>query len=149
MRTVRLGRTFDAVLVHDAIDYMTTEADLRAAVETAYAHCRPGVALFVPDDIAETSSPAPTTAGDGATCATSSGAATPTRRHLDGDRVRRSCCATRTARPRGPRDAPHAACSPRATVAASCWREVGFATAEAVLEETTEDREPRVIRACR
>jgi SAM-dependent methyltransferase len=25
MRTVRLGRCFDAVLVHDAIDYMTTE----------------------------------------------------------------------------------------------------------------------------
>ncbi len=54
MRTLRLGRTFDAVFVHDAIEYMTTEADLRAAVTTAYEHCRPGgVAVLVPDDIAE------------------------------------------------------------------------------------------------
>src|SRR5947199_313515 len=28
MRTVRLGRTFDAVFVHDAVDYMLTEDDL-------------------------------------------------------------------------------------------------------------------------
>jgi SAM-dependent methyltransferase len=50
MRTLRLERTFDAVFVHDAIAYMTTEADLRAAIETAYAHCRPGgAALFCPD----------------------------------------------------------------------------------------------------
>src|SRR5215469_1413156 len=42
MRTVRLGRDFDAVFVHDAVDYMTTEADLRLVAETAFAHCRPG-----------------------------------------------------------------------------------------------------------
>lgn len=55
MRTVRLGRTFDAVFIHDAVDYMTTEADLGAAVATAFAHCRPGgVAVFMPDWIAET-----------------------------------------------------------------------------------------------
>ncbi len=54
MRTVRLGRQFDAVFVHDAIEYMTTEADLRQAIGTAYAHCRPGgVAVLVPDHIAE------------------------------------------------------------------------------------------------
>jgi SAM-dependent methyltransferase len=54
MRTVRLGRDFDAVFVHDAVDYMTTEADLRLVIETAFAHCRPGgIAVFVPDDIAE------------------------------------------------------------------------------------------------
>jgi SAM-dependent methyltransferase len=54
MRTVRLGRTFDAVLVHDAVDYMTTEADLAAAIETAYVHCRPGgVAVFIPDQTRE------------------------------------------------------------------------------------------------
>jgi SAM-dependent methyltransferase len=54
MRTLRLGRTFDAVFVHDAIDYMTTEADLRHAVSTAYEHCRVGgVAVLVPDNIAE------------------------------------------------------------------------------------------------
>jgi SAM-dependent methyltransferase len=55
MRTIRLGRTFDAVLVHDAVDYMTSEADLREVIETAFAHCRPGgIALFVPDHTAET-----------------------------------------------------------------------------------------------
>lgn len=58
MRTVRLGRQFDAVFVHDAIEYMTTEADLRQAVATAYEHCRPGgVAVLVPDDIAENYEP--------------------------------------------------------------------------------------------
>ncbi|HEY3955307.1 MAG TPA: class I SAM-dependent methyltransferase [Streptosporangiaceae bacterium] len=55
MRTIRLGRTFDAVFVHDAVDYMTTEADLGQVMATAYAHCRPGgVAVFVPDCLAET-----------------------------------------------------------------------------------------------
>jgi SAM-dependent methyltransferase len=50
MRTVRLGRTFDGVFAHDAICHMTKKADLRAALKTAFAHCRPGgVALFVPD----------------------------------------------------------------------------------------------------
>lgn len=54
MRTVRLGRTFDAVFIHDAIGYMTTEDDLRRALETAFLHCRPGgVALFAPDFVAE------------------------------------------------------------------------------------------------
>ncbi len=42
MRTVRPGRLFDAVFVHDAIGYMTTAAMLRQAMETAAAHCRPG-----------------------------------------------------------------------------------------------------------
>lgn len=55
IRTVRLGRTFDAVFVHDAICHMTTETDLRAVMKTAYEHCRPGgVALFVPDFVRET-----------------------------------------------------------------------------------------------
>lgn len=55
MRTLRLGETFDGVFVHDAIGYMTSEADLRAALETAYLHLRPGgVALFVPDYVSET-----------------------------------------------------------------------------------------------
>ncbi len=55
MRTLRLGRTFDAVLIHDAIMHMTTAADLRAACETAHAHCCPGgAALFVPDCVRET-----------------------------------------------------------------------------------------------
>jgi SAM-dependent methyltransferase len=55
MRTVDLGRTFDAVFVHDAIMYMTSAADLDAAIRTAYRHCRAGgVALFVPDCVQET-----------------------------------------------------------------------------------------------
>ena len=55
IRTVRLGQTFDAVFVHDAICHMTTERDLRAVMQTAYEHCRPGgVALFVPDFVRET-----------------------------------------------------------------------------------------------
>jgi len=59
MRTARLGRVFDAVFIHDAIVYMTTEDDLRAAITTAYTHCAPGgVALFVPDAVRETFQPA-------------------------------------------------------------------------------------------
>jgi len=58
MRDVRLGRQFDAVFVHDAVSYMTTEDDLRRAIETAAVHCRPGgVALFVPDHVSETFKP--------------------------------------------------------------------------------------------
>ncbi len=55
MRTVRLGHTFDAVFVHDAVDYMTTEEDLGAALATVAAHLAPGgVALIAPDATAET-----------------------------------------------------------------------------------------------
>ena len=58
MRTVRLERRFDAVFVHDAVCYMTSESDLRQAMETAYVHCRPGgVALFAPDYIRENFAP--------------------------------------------------------------------------------------------
>jgi hypothetical protein len=54
MRTVRLGRQFDCIFVHDAITYMTTEGDLGRAVETAFVHCRPGgAALFAPDHVRE------------------------------------------------------------------------------------------------
>ena len=54
MRTVRLGREFDAVFVHDAVMYLTTEDDLRQAVATAFVHCRPGgVAIFAPDHVRE------------------------------------------------------------------------------------------------
>jgi SAM-dependent methyltransferase len=59
MRSVRLGRVFDAVFIHDAIMYITTEADLRRMVETAWVHVRPGgVALFAPDCVRETFQPA-------------------------------------------------------------------------------------------
>jgi SAM-dependent methyltransferase len=59
MRTFRSGRSFDAVFVHDAVDYMTSEADLRQVMETALVHCRSGgLALFVPDHTTETFEPA-------------------------------------------------------------------------------------------
>lgn len=58
MRTIRLGRTFDRVFVHDAITYMATESDLRLALETAFEHCEPGgAALFAPDHVRETFAP--------------------------------------------------------------------------------------------
>jgi hypothetical protein len=52
------------VLVHDAIQYMTTPDDLRLAMTTAFEHCRPGgVALFAPDFTRETFLPATTHGG--------------------------------------------------------------------------------------
>jgi SAM-dependent methyltransferase len=58
MRTLRLGRTFDAVFVQDAASYLTSRRDLRQAVDTAWVHCRPGgAALFAPDFLRETFRP--------------------------------------------------------------------------------------------
>ena len=58
MRTLRLGRTFDAVFVQDALDYLTSLGDLRQAMETAFVHCRTGgVALFAPDHVRENFAP--------------------------------------------------------------------------------------------
>ena len=58
MREVRLGRTFDAVFIHDAVSYMLTEEDLARAIETAWVHCKPGgAALFCPDHLKETFKP--------------------------------------------------------------------------------------------
>ncbi len=55
MRDLRLGRTFDAVFVHDAICYLTSEDDLRLLAETAAVHCRPGGSvLLAPDFVRET-----------------------------------------------------------------------------------------------
>jgi trans-aconitate methyltransferase len=54
MRTLRLGRQFDAVFVHDALTYMTTRGDLIQCMETARIHCKPGgAALFMPDYVRE------------------------------------------------------------------------------------------------
>jgi SAM-dependent methyltransferase len=54
MRTVRLDRTFDAVFLHDAVDYMVTTDDLAAALTTAFVHCRPGgVVVVMPDATTE------------------------------------------------------------------------------------------------
>ena len=58
MRGLRLGRLFDVVFIHDAIDYMLSVEDLRGAIESAFVHCRPGgVALLVPDHVRETFEP--------------------------------------------------------------------------------------------
>lgn len=58
MRSLRLGHTFDAVFIHDAIMYMRTEEELRQALETAYLHCRSGGAvLLAPDCTRETFQP--------------------------------------------------------------------------------------------
>ncbi len=67
MRTVRLGKTFDGVLIHDAIMYMTSDEDLRAALVTAYEHCKLGGAVvIVPDWVAETFRPHTTHEGEDA-----------------------------------------------------------------------------------
>jgi len=59
MRTLRLERTFDVVFIHDAISYLTTEDDLRAALETAFVHVRPGgVVILTPDATTEIFRPA-------------------------------------------------------------------------------------------
>jgi SAM-dependent methyltransferase len=58
MRTVRLGRTFDAVLMHDAVDYLCSGDDLAATFRTAAVHCRPGgIVVVLPDDTRETFEP--------------------------------------------------------------------------------------------
>jgi hypothetical protein len=55
MRTVRLSKRFKAVIIHDAIDYMLSEADLRATFATAAAHLVPGgVFVTSPDYFRET-----------------------------------------------------------------------------------------------
>lgn len=52
MRSCRLGRTFDAVLVHDAVSYMTTRAELAQVYRTAAAHLRPGgVLIALPEEL--------------------------------------------------------------------------------------------------
>jgi len=55
MRDLRLGRLFDAVFIHDAVMYMTTEDELRRSIATAFIHCKPGgAALIMPDVVRET-----------------------------------------------------------------------------------------------
>jgi trans-aconitate methyltransferase len=55
MRSIRLNRQFDYVLIHDAVTHMTTLDDLRAAIVTAAVHCRAaGTVVVLPDCVAET-----------------------------------------------------------------------------------------------
>jgi len=67
MRSLRLGRVFDCVLVHDAVSYMSTRVDLERAIATAFEHTAPGgAALFQPDFISETFEPGTETGGSDA-----------------------------------------------------------------------------------
>jgi len=55
MRSFVLERTFDAVLMDDAVSYMATRPDLRSAITAAWRHLEPGGVLVVtPDDTRET-----------------------------------------------------------------------------------------------
>ncbi len=142
MRTLRLNREFDGVLVHDAIDYMTTEDDLRAAFETAFAHCRPGgLALFIPDEVAETFEPGADHGGTGDV------------RYLEWSwdpdpddtwtQTEYVFLLRDAGQVRSVHESHHHGLFGRET-----WlrllRETGF-DARAVLEQTTEDRAPRVM----
>lgn len=67
MRALRLDREFDYVLVHDAVCYMTELHDLRAAIETAAAHCkRGGTVIVLPDYVTETFTPGTDEGGEDA-----------------------------------------------------------------------------------
>jgi hypothetical protein len=64
MTSLRLGRTFDRVLVHDAITYAVERAAVQATIATAVLHCRPGgVVVLVPDCVRETFEPGTVTGG--------------------------------------------------------------------------------------
>ena len=124
MRTVRLGREFDAVFVHDAVAYMTTIGDLRSAIETAYVHCKPGGAvLFAPDHVRESFR---TSTDHGGHDGVSRGL-----RYLEWTWIRipvtahmwsttRTCCATPTDRCASSGTGTSRACS-RARTGSACW----------------------------
>lgn len=46
IRTVRLKKEFDAVVLHDSVNYMLTRNDLKAVFKTAYVHLKPGGVLW-------------------------------------------------------------------------------------------------------
>lgn len=53
MRTIKLGKFFDAIAIPDSIGYMTTVKDLRSTIITAYNHLKPGGVLLIVANIAE------------------------------------------------------------------------------------------------
>jgi SAM-dependent methyltransferase len=58
MRSLRLGRQFDIVLIHDAIMYATEPREVQAVLRTAAIHCREGGTVVVlPDYVRETFEP--------------------------------------------------------------------------------------------
>jgi trans-aconitate methyltransferase len=55
MRSLRLPRSYDVVLVHDAITYATDPDTVRAVLRTAAVHCRSGgIVAILPDHVRET-----------------------------------------------------------------------------------------------
>ena len=148
MRTLDLGRTFDVVFIHDAIAYMLTEDDLAAAVATAHRHCRTGgIALFVPDEVRESFVP-------GTDCGGTDGPGGEGVRYLEwsydldpADTVTTTeysfLLREADGTVRAHHETHHTGLFDQAT-----WRRViaeqGF-TAEAVQEQTDEDRPPRVM----
>ena len=55
MRSIDLGRKFNAVLIHDAISYMLSQDDIRATLHTARSHLNSGgVLVMAPDWFTET-----------------------------------------------------------------------------------------------
>ena len=55
MRELRLGRLFDAVLIHDAASLLTSRDDVARSLQTAGEHCAPGGSVLVaPDYFRET-----------------------------------------------------------------------------------------------
>lgn len=59
MRTLRLDRKFDAVLILDAISYMFTEDDMRKTFDTARAHLEPGGVFIAGPDWIKGITPVP------------------------------------------------------------------------------------------
>jgi SAM-dependent methyltransferase len=58
MRSLRLAREFDVVLIHDAITYATNTAAVRDTLKTAAIHCQAGGTVAVlPDYVRETFAP--------------------------------------------------------------------------------------------
>lgn len=58
MRTLRLSRQFDVVLIHDAIMYATRPEDVQASLQTAAMHCAAdGRVIVLPDYVRETFTP--------------------------------------------------------------------------------------------
>jgi len=54
MRTLRLNRQFDAVVIPDSIDYMASHDDLRRAIQTAVTHLKNSGVLLVVGKMEET-----------------------------------------------------------------------------------------------
>lgn len=64
MRLLRLNRLYDRVLIHDAIMYARTAEMLKATLQTAALHCKPGgLVILLPDFVRESFEPDTDTGG--------------------------------------------------------------------------------------